>query len=57
MPVLAFECRFDEVARLRETFKADPHVTLVPMCVGDEPGHATLNRAGVFIHAGAQALD
>ena len=46
MRVLAFECRFDEVARLRDTFKADPLVTLMPMCAGEEPGHATLNRAG-----------
>jgi FkbM family methyltransferase len=45
-PVLAFECRSDEVERLRAAFAGDSHVTLRPVCLGEQPGHATLHRAG-----------
>ena len=46
-PVLAFECRSDEIARLQANtaFARDPHITLMPVCVSDHAGIAKLHHA------------
>ena len=44
-PVLAFECRSDEVARLQTAFARDGNITLRPVCLGEQPAQAVLHRA------------